>query len=181
MNNTLNKIIIFAAGAAIGSVVTWKILNTRYEQLIEEEIESVKEAYSKSYCESQCSEDEESKTDEVEVDNYKDLASKYNNDNVESDNREEDDNCMDMPYLISPEEYSDSDYEAASLWYFADGILTDEQYNIIEDIEETVGEESLNHFGDYPDDPDTVYVRNDYLEVDYEICRDERFYSEICE
>lgn len=181
MNNTLNKIIIFTAGAAIGSVVTWKILKNRYEQLIEEEIDSVKEVYAKAYDNSQCSEVEESEEDEAEMDEYKALATKYSNDENESDNREEEDNSMDMPYLISPEEYADGDYEAASLWYFADGVLTDEQYNVIEDIEETVGEESLNHFGDYPDDPDTVYVRNDYLEVDYEICRDERFYSEICE
>lgn len=180
MNNILSKIIIFSAGAAIGSVVTWKILNNRYEQLIEEEIESIKEAYAKSYDDMVYSDIEESEEEnKAVIEEYKDIASEY--DNGDESNYGEEEDSMDMPYLISPDEYAESEYEAASLWYFADGVLTDEQYNVIEDIEETVGVESLEHFGDYLEDPDTVYVRNDYLEVDYEICRDERMYSEICE
>lgn len=179
MNNILNKIIVFTAGAAIGSVITWNVVKNKYEQLIEEEIDSVKEAYEKNYSKLLNSNNKETETPIEEVEEYKNIVNNYN---TESNNdKEEEDNIMDMPYLISPEEFADSDYETASLWYFADGILTDEQYNIIEDVDETVGYESLEHFGDYSDDPDTVYVRNDYLEVDYEICRDERIYSEICE
>ena len=45
MNDTLNKVFIFAAGAIIGSVVTWKIVKTKYEQIANEEIESVKERF----------------------------------------------------------------------------------------------------------------------------------------
>ena len=33
-------------------------------------------------------------------------------------------------------------------------------------------------FGDYPEDSDTVYVRNDKLEIDFEILKDYREYSE---
>ena len=97
------------------------------------------------------------------------------------DDGEEVDYGMDRPYVISPDAFADSEYVTASFWYFEDGILTDEDYNVIEeeDIEELVGKESLEHFGDYPDDPDTVYVRDDSLKVDYEICRDNRCYSEI--
>lgn len=178
MNSTLSKIIIFATGVAFGSVVTYKVLKDKYEQLIEEEIDSVKEAYSRIYENvEECEETEEDVEDEAEeeiikMDEYKAIAANYAG-------GEEEERDMDMPYLLEPCEFADGDYEAATLWYFADGVLTDEQYNIIEDVEETVGEESLTHFGDYPDDPDTVYVRNDYLEVDFEICRDERNYSEI--
>ena len=42
MNNALSKILIFASGAAIGSVVTWKIITDKYSQIIEEELETVK-------------------------------------------------------------------------------------------------------------------------------------------
>ena len=41
----LVKAFIFTAGAAIGSVVTWKVIKTKYEQISKEEIESVREEY----------------------------------------------------------------------------------------------------------------------------------------
>ena len=44
--NLLNNVLIFAAGVGIGSVVTWKIVKTKYDQIIQEEIDSVKEAFS---------------------------------------------------------------------------------------------------------------------------------------
>ena len=43
--STLSNIVIFAIGAAIGSAVTWKLLKTKYEQIAQEEIDSVKEEY----------------------------------------------------------------------------------------------------------------------------------------
>jgi hypothetical protein len=36
---------MFAAGAAIGSAVTWKIVKTQYERIVQEELESIKEAF----------------------------------------------------------------------------------------------------------------------------------------
>ena len=45
MNNALSKILIFAAGAAIGSAATWYFVKTKYERIANEEIESVKEAF----------------------------------------------------------------------------------------------------------------------------------------
>ena len=55
MKGTLSKVLIFAAGAAVGSVVTWKICKNKYETLAQEEIDSVKEVFSV-------------KKDEIEVD-----------------------------------------------------------------------------------------------------------------
>ena len=51
MKTTLSNFIIFATGAAIGSVVTWKIVKTKYEQIAKEEINSVKEVFSKKEAE----------------------------------------------------------------------------------------------------------------------------------
>ena len=45
----LNKILIFSVGAAIGSVITWKLVKTKYERIAQEEIDSVKDVYSKNY------------------------------------------------------------------------------------------------------------------------------------
>ena len=38
---------IFFLGAGVGSLVTWKIVKTKYEQIAQEEIDSVKEVFSK--------------------------------------------------------------------------------------------------------------------------------------
>ena len=64
-----------------------------------------------------------------------------------------------------------------SLTYYADQVLTDENNEEVDDVEEIVGEESLTHFGEYEDD--SVFVRNDRLKCDYEILLDQRNYSDV--
>ena len=41
MNNKLIGAIAFVTGAAVGSIVTWKLVETKYRKLAEEEIASV--------------------------------------------------------------------------------------------------------------------------------------------
>ena len=60
-----------------------------------------------------------------------------------------------------------------------DGVLADENDEVIEDVEDAVGIDSLNHFGEYEDD--SVFVRNDARKCDYEILLDQRTYSEVVE
>ena len=61
-----------------------------------------------------------------------------------------------------------------SLSYFDDQILADENLDVVEDIEETVGIDSLTHFGEYEDD--SIFVRNDARRVDYQVLIDNRSY-----
>lgn len=175
-----DKLFIFAAGAAIGSVVTWKLVKTKYEQIANEEIKEVKDYYyglADKKDEFDADEDFECDDSEEEQD-YNDIldSNGYRNYSNKKEKKEEDD--LDKPYVISPEEFDDNeDYETVSLTYYSDGVLTDERDNIIEDIEGTVGEDSLTHFGEYEDD--SVFVRNDLLKTDYEILADDRKFSEI--
>ena len=81
------------------------------------------------------------------------------------------------PYVITPEEFDEEGYETISLTYYADGVLTDEQDFPIEDVEDTVGNDALNSFGEYEDD--SVYVRDDDKGIDYEILLDVRKYSDL--
>ena len=80
------------------------------------------------------------------------------------------------PYLITPEEFGDSDYEVQCLTYYADSILADEDDEIIGDAESIIGD-ALEHFGEYADD--SVYVRNEDTQCDYEIIKHKRSFSEI--
>ena len=91
---------------------------------------------------------------------------------------EKEDEPKDGPYVITPREYGSIDeYEQIILVFWKDHVLTDDNFDIVEDIEDCVGFESLNHFGEYMDD--VVYVRNDRTKCDYEISLDLRTYDEV--
>ena len=189
MNNTLNKLFIFASGAAIGSVVTWKLVKTKYEQIANEEIESVKEVFGRGRrAETNPVEDAvivDEDDDDEDLDKCEKILDsngyrKYSDSNDEENKGRKERDIMNEPYVIPPETFEeDEDHDVETLLYYADGVLTDEHNNPIEDVESLVGEESLTHFGDYPDDPDTVYVRNERTMTDYEILADDRKFSEI--
>lgn len=184
----MNKALWFAAGVTIGSVVTWKFVKTKYEQMAQEEIEFVKERFEKKY-----GEVKEDKSDDIMLpgSNEKPSISEYASmlDELryskgaevkenKTENEEEDDDMDDEPYVISPDEFDEhEDYEVETLTYYADGVLTDWYDEPIEDVEEYIGKDALNRFGEY--EKDTVYVRNDVHKSDYEIQRDTRKYSEV--
>ena len=190
MNGTLSKVFIFAAGAAIGSVVTWKLLKTKYEQLAQEEIESVIEVFSNRQSDDDTEhavEDEpdtEVTTKEIkEKPDLREYAAKlaeknYTNYADVSTVQEKEEKKVDGPYVITPDEFGERDeYETTSLTYYADGVLTDDADEIIDNVDEIVGEDSLKHFGEYEDD--SVFVRNDNMKCDYEILLDTRRYADI--
>ena len=85
---------------------------------------------------------------------------------------------MKKPYVVSPEEFGDIDeYETKSLTYWQDGVLTDEDDEVVEDVESLVTKDALTHFGEYEDD--SVFVRNDEQGIDYEILLDTRRYADV--
>ena len=180
MNNTLSNIVIFTAGAIIGSVVTWKLVKTKYEQIAQEEIDEVREYYAKKvdeFTHKEESEDTAEVKPKITKEEYTEYANVIN-DLGYANITEEEVNKMGKPYVITPEEYGDlDDYDLVSLTYYADGYLTDEQDNLIEDVDNVVGVDSLTHFGEYEDD--SVFVRNDSCTTDYEILLDERNYLDV--
>lgn len=167
MTSILSKIIIFITGAALGSVITWRLLQKQYDEQVNEEIMAFKKAQRDEKMEKleQMHADlMEKKTAQIEKngkttsEHYRGLLDEmgYNADEPE-------------PYVISPEEFGDNvdDYELVSLNYYEDGVLADDWDEPIEDIDKVVGKDSLTHFGEYEDD--SVYVRNDRLKCEYEI------------
>ena len=177
------KLFIFTAGAAIGSAVTWNVVKTKYEQIANEEIESVKRHY-------KMKETGEAKDIHVETSGkpvadtikemYESYAKRYSSDQEEkpeSKVEEKEEENVEKPYVISPEEFGEIDeYETISLTLYADNVLADDQGNIIDDVEGTVGKDSLNHFGEYEED--SVFVRNDERRCDYEILADDLTYED---
>lgn len=197
MTSTLNKVFIFTAGAAIGSVVTWKIVKTKYEKIAQDEIDSVKEVFSKKRI-IDCAKAKLDKKKYVSTDIFdntdescgitkdkpdiREYAAKLQESGyfnyAKADSVEEKETNEKEPYVIPPEEFGEiEDYDTISLTYYADGYLTDDQNEIVEDADDVVGLDSLDHFGEYEDD--SVFVRNDRLKADYEILFDPRNYLDV--
>ena len=47
MNNKITCAIAFILGAGVGSVVAWQLLKTKYEQILDDELEAMEEYYQK--------------------------------------------------------------------------------------------------------------------------------------
>lgn len=172
--------LIFTIGAGVGAATTWFVLKPRYERSTQEQIDSVKEHYRKKYASEPAKEEESG--DISEETNYNqavtELGYSRNLNDDEDDKTVDNFESMLRPYVIAPEDFGEYDeYDRISLTYYADSILADEDDEIVEDVENVVGFESLNHFGEYEDD--SVYVRNERRKVDYEILLDTRRYSDV--
>lgn len=174
--NTLINFALFTTGAAIGSVVTWKLLKTKYEQIAQEEIESVKETFQR------LREDEEDElVGDIDIPTEPDhrtaekpplaeyAARVRDLEYGDGEHEEKEDEPVDKPYVIEPGEFDELGYETVTLYLYEDGTITDEQDNIIDDIEGMTGAELIKHFGEYEDD--SVFVRSDARQCDYEILR----------
>lgn len=185
MNNKIAGLLMFVTGAAVGSIVTWACVKTKYERIANEEIESVREVYSKkdSLKENQVTE----KPTIYETKEYLERIKENgygkceydDNDEDEEENYEEGEHDMnDGPYIISPDEFGNTDeHTCVYLSYYADGVLADDWGTEVIAPDEEVGPDIASHFGEYEED--TVFVRNEKLKIDYEICRDLRTFAEV--
>lgn len=85
------------------------------------------------------------------------------------------------PYILEMSEY-DTAYKndkVEYVWWEGSQTLTDEDEEIIADIDGVIGMRSLEAFGTEladPGDPDVVYIRNDRMGLDINLIRDPRNY-----
>ncbi len=188
-------IVIFLAGGIIGSVSAWLVLKKRYEQIAQEEIDSVKAMYTVKKAEPECDESvQEPTTADEPIPEHTKLKPdiiefatklretgyvKYEEHFDKAAEEKEQNNMPNTPYVISPDQFSEGDeYDKITLTYYdGDGILADDNDEIINEVDEIVGDDFVDHFGEYEED--SVYIRNDILRCDYEICKDLRSYKDV--
>lgn len=193
MNRTLNNVLIFATGAAIGSLVTWYYVKTKYERIAQEEIDSVKAEFTTPKYEGPQNAEEDEPIDITEVEEPiaedamegRELVQKlgyYNYSDVEPgavtkkkvDISEED---PDGPKIIEPEEFGELGYKVVELNYWADGVLTDKNNKRIQDVDGLIGKGNIDQFGKYEED--ALHVRDHEKKIDFEILRDLKRYSDF--
>lgn len=185
----MKNILIFLAGGAVGAAITAKLVVKYYEEIIELNNEAV---------------DETVKYYKDKIDELKNNEKGYEKDKVEDDKpekkKEKKDDKAKINDIIETEQYSGSEevipkpvesitgieiieadvygeeegFDIASWMYWADGIVTNDFDEIVEDPESIIGD-ALSYFGNI--EIDSVYVRNRANSTDYEILRSEKEFN----
>ena len=203
----MHKAIIFIGGVAVGSFVTWRLLKEKYIRQTQEEINEVREHYRKKKESEEVTVDSNGATETNEKPDLIEYAAKltkngyidYTNPKsfvkatgdtidavIQKDNEESldpvilNDPSYQPPYIISPEDFAiDDEYTIVNLNYYIDGVLTDEDDHIVENVDDVVGLENLNHMGEYEDD--ALHIRNENYKCEYEILLSRRLYHDTTE
>lgn len=212
--NGIKNLLIFAAGAVVGGIVTWRIAKKTYEKIIADETEAakksaqdeidiyktqledkidnyVKETSNSASEESENDDDEYEEVEEPEEepeeededeDYYAEPRYRYDSylnelEYFKGKGRTDEIGQINVPYIINETDVGDKmDYDLIHLTFYADHILTDDANLPIKDIDEIVGPEALKCF--LNEFVNIVYVRNERLGCDFEICRDLRRYAD---
>lgn len=166
----------FVWGVFVGSLFTYFSVKDRFADISQKEIDEIKAFYKEKEDSSAPEEKKETekenalkkdKKDYVEFvkktgyTNYSDISSESNDIQV-----------------IKPDEYGENpDFDTVSLVHYADGVLTDDRGEIIpiDEYIDMVGNYA-EHFGEYEED--SVYIRNNKRQTDYEILADIKTYEE---
>ena len=169
MNNKALNVLLFATGAALGSVVTLKLFKSKYERYAQEEINSMKKYYSDKAAYKSANQ-EIGYTPNV-------FAGAINDTVLETTNNKEEAvttsngtwaRVSEKIYMITPEELGEFDeYDVVGLSYYEeDHVLADNDGNRV-DFDVIGGKDMIDNIGEYEED--VLQVRNDTHRTDYEI------------
>ena len=199
MNSKVSGLLGFLIGVAGGSLVTYLFAKKQYEDKAEKDFEDRRAA---AKAERQAIKEKDQVNNKPEIEpkvaqkrseanirkpnlvDYEETLKKNGYTDYSSMNKESEEKpfAHSKPYVISSEEGgTKDDYEVETLVYFADGTLTDDGYDPVDNYENKIGEDFEDYFGDGEDGPDEVWVRNDVRQVDYDIVRDARIYDDAME
>lgn len=200
----MNKSVVFflgiGAGGIIGGVVGFFLAKKKYEHLADEEVKSVKDTFSKYFEHDKVKEDKLNhmpapETSSVVQKEHKDTpivdySARYQSsiNRYSSSVPNERDKLPETSvvsgdpaniFIITPKEFNESEYNAVTLFYYKDGVLSNDNYEPLNAVEITsmIGDQALDSFGTYG--TDSVYVQNDNNKTVYEIILDDDNYTDI--
>ena len=193
-----------AIGATASYILTKAFEERKYEQLIEEEIKSVKDHYESKHNreadEPGLNEDLQGMVEDLGYSDDK-MEEKLEALKVKARNGWQDPEEQlyegkvvvemgfepsprdpNVPYVINIEEFTEDndDYDKLSVTYYeGDDVMADERDTVVPDPTNLIGADALTRFGEGSDDEHIVYVRNEKLTSDFEIVRDARSYASV--
>lgn len=194
MKRILINIGCFAGGVVVGGLITYKFLQSKFEDALQDELDAIcEEKHSEELGDDALIDNQITFFDENvdESDSYN-LVTVYFEDGEEVDQEEEEViiepdpepekkiNRKKEPYIISGDEFRDEmpHFSKISLAYYTgDEVFVDEQEDVIDDIRYLVGD-AYEYFGCDTENEDVVYVRNYKQSTDFELTRIHDLFSE---
>ena len=192
-------VVAFILGIGVGGTATYLFTKKSLENYMNDEIESVKEYYKTQLDEMEAAiknEEEETEWDENDEDfeendpktakkepNYQEIIRKLDYGEYSKKEKEEQEAAgvkpkKEEPYIITADEFVQSmaGEQRTFTYYEEDGVFLDENYDIVTNGVELVGEENLDHFSE--EEEDVLYVRNNETREDYEVLLEHIAYAE---
>lgn len=191
----MKQILYFSLGAASGALIAWYLTKRKYEAIIDEEIAEVKEAYKDDSGAYDYTNDK--KTYRANVRNLDYISNEPKikpvpmNEDLLDENGVIDEVERELevtnefpgeksriPYVIGPDAYFNElsnvfDKETTTYYAGNDTLVTESEEVLM--IPDTIGRESLDHFGEYEEG--TLFVRNERLGMDFEVVYSEGSYE----
>lgn len=161
----VRDLLIFIAGVGVGIGASYNLIKKKHDEILEEEIASVKETYSKYNKESdEVTEEKESEPEEIASvkEKYEKLTKEYSELNEDS--------CTNSEiYEISYDDFGEEGYTEIELTYYID------DNTLIDDADEPMEElDIISSIGSIDilngcKDGEYIYIRNEEKEIDYSI------------
>ena len=166
----MNKFLIFVSGVAIGVGVSWIYHKNKYEQLVEEEVESIREHMNvdkKPHADLRKEKEERQQEPEDNKQAVKDYHKVIKDNDYDPLEPERD------IFVVTPEDFASiPGYDADSLYYYDNDVISNDDEVEVDNVEDILGMSTLEvraHFGEF--DENAVYIRNNLLHTDYEVLR----------
>jgi hypothetical protein len=178
----MKQLLYFFAGVGAGAYIGYTIAKKKYENLADEEVASVKEAYENKYREEKIKE----KVDKV-VTMAEDIVKENNYIPTEVNIVDEDDVFEDdfpkeeraeHPYIIDVYDYEDfyHGFEKTCVTYYAgNNVLVNDAMEEI-DIDSHIGLGNVNHL--LEQESVTAFIRNERLGTDFEVLFEDGEYTD---
>ena len=161
----VRDLLIFIAGVGVGIGASYNLIKKKHDEILEEEIASVKETYEKYNKES----DEVTEEKEPELDEIASVKEKYDKLTKEYSELNEDSCTNSEIYEISYDDFGEEGYEEIELTYYIDDeTLTDDADEPIEELDIISSIGSIDILNGCKDG-EYIYIRNEEKEIDYSI------------
>ena len=161
----VRDLLIFIAGVGVGIGASYNLIKKKHDEILEEEIASVKETYSKYNKES----DEVTEEKEPEPEEIASVKEKYEKLTKEYSELNEDSFTNSEIYEISYDDFGEEGYTEIELTYYIDdNALTDDADEPMEELDIISSIGSIDILNGCKDG-EYIYIRNEEKEIDYSI------------
>ena len=179
---------MFIGGVIVGAGATYLYQKNRYEEMIQEEVESLREhmrekeskdkqGMTKDQWEEYKKDEDhkEMKRDKEDLERAEVIITTNSYNSAFNDHKNDIVSKFEKPFVVTPEEFASiPGFDTDTFYYHHDDIISNDNQEMVDDVENILGlsiSDIKAQFGVYEDD--AVYIRNMELQCDYEILREE--------